>query len=141
MFDRYGFGWMTEPSGSYSPELVREFYDSYVASIELITLVEQRFWDQPPLTHTLVCGTKVDISEQTIHQFLFGAERQLPASTTEFDHRMETVKNRNKIKDANQRLDLLRWVAQYITKDGINVKWVVEKLDIKKSLLHFTGRF
>ena len=72
VFERYGLGWMAQPSGRYSSELVREFYASYAASVDLGTPVGQKFILQPILTHVMVHGTHMDISEQTIHRFLFG---------------------------------------------------------------------
>ena len=105
------------------------------------TPVGQSYWDQPLLTHTLVRGTRVNISKQTIHRFLFGADRPLPATIVEFDHPMETVKNWIKMWDADQKLELLRWIAGYIEEDGVEASWVTGKLDIKKSTLYFVGRF
>ena len=43
VFERYGLGWMAQPSGRYSSELVREFYASYARSVDLSTPVGQRY--------------------------------------------------------------------------------------------------
>ena len=99
IFEQYGLGWMTQPSRRYSSELVREFYASYVASVGLSTPVGQRYILQPVLTHVMVRGTRVDISEETIHRFLFGPDRPVPVSTAEFDHRLSTVRDRVRMRD------------------------------------------
>ena len=83
----------------------------------------------------------MDILKQTIHRFLFGVDRPLSASTAEFDHRMDTVRDRVRMRDADQKLELLKWIAGYITEDGVASSWVNGKIDIKKSTLHFAGRF
>lgn len=53
-FDRYRLGWMGEPFGFYSLEVVCELYDYFSNSSNLITPVRKRALDHPPLAHTLV---------------------------------------------------------------------------------------
>lgn len=57
---------MSQLFGCYSPMIVWEFYDSYALFTYLVTLAESRIVDQPQLTHTLVRGVRVDISEKAV---------------------------------------------------------------------------
>ncbi|KAF3653244.1 hypothetical protein FXO37_17083 [Capsicum annuum] len=143
-FYRYRLGWMGEPFGSYSLEEVYEFYASYTALFYFITLVGKRAHEQPPLDHTLVRGTRVDLSKETIKIFLFGPFYERRTTITEFDYRMTTVRSKKIIRDLEQRekwRELIRWMAQKITKLRSDAPWVEGKVDIKKSTLHFALKF
>ncbi|KAK4706534.1 hypothetical protein R3W88_033914 [Solanum pinnatisectum] len=63
--------WMARSLGSFSEEIVREFYAFYAAT--LIGSINRRVKPtaQSPLAAILVCEYSVDISETTLHQFLF----------------------------------------------------------------------
>lgn len=67
LFNRYGLGWMGKPSGSYFPKIVCEFYASYDAFIHLITPDVERAVVQPPITHIMVRGVRVNLFEKTIN--------------------------------------------------------------------------
>ena len=54
---------------------------------------------------------------------------------------MDTVRVRAKMRDEEQKLELLKWIAGYIAEDNVAASWVPGKLDIKKSTLYFSGRF
>lgn len=62
---------MGEPLGSYNPKVVQKFYESYAASIVLMTSTGMSDQDQPLLAHTLVRGVRVDLLEKRIHSLLF----------------------------------------------------------------------
>lgn len=66
----YRFGCMVDPSDSYSPAMVKEFYTSYAATVGQNTLERVRGVDQPSLTSTLVRRAPVDIFERMIQCFL-----------------------------------------------------------------------
>lgn len=51
LFDRYRFGLMGKPLGSYSLELIFVFNLPFATLVDLITLLRQQAWDQPPLSN------------------------------------------------------------------------------------------
>lgn len=87
-FDRYGIGWIGEISVFYCPQVVREFYASYIVFVDQINLDEGRAQDQLLLTHTLVIGVRVYSSKETIYRFLFGPKLMGLATVAEFDYRL-----------------------------------------------------
>lgn len=80
---------MGKTLGSYCPEIVREFYASYIESMDLITPVKGRAQDQPSLTHILVREVRVDLSEKkTIHIFLLVPEFMRSTTIVEFNYKL-----------------------------------------------------
>lgn len=45
-------------------------------------------------------------------------------STTNFDYFMETLQSSTKIKDLEQKQELLSCVTNYITESGVDATWV-----------------
>ncbi|KAK4731644.1 hypothetical protein R3W88_024632 [Solanum pinnatisectum] len=74
--------WMAHSPGSYSEEIVREFYASYAATIRGSISKWAKPTAQPPLEATLFWGFTVDISETTICRFIYGTDHTLPINTT-----------------------------------------------------------
>ncbi|KAF3645843.1 hypothetical protein FXO38_19460 [Capsicum annuum] len=88
---------MGEPFESYSPDMVWEFNDSYTVSINLIKPVRNSARDQPPLSYTLGRGVRVDLSEETIHRFLFRPKFERPGTIDEFEYSMKIVSLQKKV--------------------------------------------
>lgn len=76
--------------------MVREFYDSYAATIMELTPKEKRYLSQPYLTCTMVKRVPVDLSETIIWCFLFGLDYLTPSTIAEYDHR--SGQTRDKVK-------------------------------------------
>lgn len=91
---------MGEPFESYSPDMVWEFNDSYTVSINLIKPVRNSARDQPPLSYTLGRGVRVDLSEETIHRFLFRQKFERPGTIDEFEYSMKIVRYRRTMRDS-----------------------------------------
>jgi len=70
LFQRHMCEWMARSPGSYSEEIVKEFYASYTATFRGSIERLAKPATQPPLKDTLVDGFSVDISETTIRRFL-----------------------------------------------------------------------
>ncbi|KAM3217714.1 putative protein isoform X1 [Capsicum annuum] len=140
-FDRYQLGWMGEAPGRYSPEMVREFFASYAASLSSSTPKGQLVKNQPPMDRVQVRGRLVDISERTIQRLLFGTEFKAPTSTAEYNHRVSIVKDRVKMADPVQRSSLLKWVASFIAENREEASWVTSKGTITKASLNFAAKF
>lgn len=69
LFKRHRFDLMARDWGSYRVEIVREFYASYVTTLQGSLDRRARHAKHDPLTYTLVRVFRVDISESTICQF------------------------------------------------------------------------
>uniref|UniRef100_M1DWJ5 Integrase core domain containing protein n=1 Tax=Solanum tuberosum TaxID=4113 RepID=M1DWJ5_SOLTU len=63
---------MARDPGTYSEEIVREFYASYAATLRGLISKRSKPLAQDPLTSTMVRGCPVDISPATISLFLYG---------------------------------------------------------------------
>jgi len=86
-FQRHMCEWMPCSPGSYSEEIVREFYASYAATLRGSIENLAKPTTQPPLKATLVCGFSVDISEATIRRFIYGPGHTLAINMGKFDYR------------------------------------------------------
>ncbi|KAK4724052.1 hypothetical protein R3W88_026831 [Solanum pinnatisectum] len=74
--------------GQLSEEMTREFYTSYVVTIRDVISKRAKPLAQPPLQATLVQNFAIDISEATIHLFIYGPAHTLPINIAEYDYRM-----------------------------------------------------
>lgn len=90
MIDIGSDGW-GEPFRSYHLKVVREFYASYVVSIDFIIQAGKKALDQPPLAHILVRSTWVELSKKMIWIFLFGPGFERLVTIDEFDYSMRTI--------------------------------------------------
>ena len=74
LFTRHRLEWTARPLGSFSEELAREFYASYVATLR--SQIDRRAAPakQALLEQVRVRGVQVDISLPAIRRFLLTAE-------------------------------------------------------------------
>ena len=88
-FNLHKFEWMVRDFDAFSEEIIQEFYVSYVATLRGSLDRWARPTKQDPLTSTLVWGCRVDISESTIHSFLYDPTTgtQWAQNTSEFNYR------------------------------------------------------
>lgn len=77
----------------------------------------------------------------TVQWVLYGLKFQHTALTDEFDHRMQTIQDRNVIKEPAQREELMRWIFGNITEKGITAEWASNFGSIKKATLNFAAKF
>ncbi|KAG5611479.1 hypothetical protein H5410_022760 [Solanum commersonii] len=86
---------MARDPGTYSEEIVWEFYASYAATLRGSISKRSKPLAQDPLTSTLVRGCPVDISPATIRRFLYGpiAGHSWFLNTAEFDYRWDIVRS------------------------------------------------
>uniref|UniRef100_M1DI46 Integrase core domain containing protein n=1 Tax=Solanum tuberosum TaxID=4113 RepID=M1DI46_SOLTU len=81
--------WMARDPGTYSKEIVWEFYASYAATLR--GLIDKWFKPtcQDPITSTMVRGFPVDISHTTINRFLYGPspDHTWALNMAKFDYR------------------------------------------------------
>uniref|UniRef100_M1DC75 Integrase core domain containing protein n=1 Tax=Solanum tuberosum TaxID=4113 RepID=M1DC75_SOLTU len=94
LFQRHRCEWMARSPGSYSEEIVREFYASYVATLRRSIEKWVKPAAQPPLKATLVHGFSVDISEATINRFLYDPSHTLAINMVKFGYRWDIDKER-----------------------------------------------
>uniref|UniRef100_M1DTQ1 Integrase core domain containing protein n=1 Tax=Solanum tuberosum TaxID=4113 RepID=M1DTQ1_SOLTU len=66
---------------------------------------------------TLVCGFSVDISEFTIHQFLYGLARTWALNMAKFDYRWDSVRSEEFQQNAEKRETILHWLTSHIAID------------------------
>ncbi|KAK4731593.1 hypothetical protein R3W88_024581 [Solanum pinnatisectum] len=76
---------MVDAPGKYSPNMVQEFYASYLAIMNNTMPPRAKVLDQPPLLSTLGQDIPVDICEATIFHFIYGPSHKQPINTNEFD--------------------------------------------------------
>ena len=90
LFTRHRLEWTTRPLGRYSEEMVREFYESYVATLRSQIDMRAAPAKQAPLEQVRVRGVKVDISLPAICRFLYdkGVDATQTPLTAEFNYRM-----------------------------------------------------
>ena len=88
LFTRHLLEWTARPLGRYSEEMVREFYASYVATLQ--SHIDRRAAPakQAPLEQVRVHGVQVDISLPAIRWFLYGenVDANRTPLTAEFDY-------------------------------------------------------
>ena len=89
LFTRHHLEWTARSLGRYSEEMVREFYASYVATLQ--SQIDRRAAPakQAPLEQVRVRGVQVDIFQPAIRQILYGesADATRTPFTAEFDYR------------------------------------------------------
>ena len=95
LFTRHRLELIARPLGRYSEETLREFYASYVATLQ--SQIDRR---ADPAKHALleqvrVRGVQVDISLLAIGRFLYGegVDATRTPLTAEFDYRWQIVKD------------------------------------------------
>uniref|UniRef100_M1DTU0 Integrase core domain containing protein n=1 Tax=Solanum tuberosum TaxID=4113 RepID=M1DTU0_SOLTU len=73
---------------------------------------------QPPLLTTLVRGIPIDISETTIHYFIYGLTHDQLINTTKNDYQMGIVRRGTFMWDPEQRHGLLDgWIATLLMRE------------------------
>uniref|UniRef100_M1DXB6 Integrase core domain containing protein n=1 Tax=Solanum tuberosum TaxID=4113 RepID=M1DXB6_SOLTU len=72
LFNLHKCDWMARDPGTYSEEIVREFYTFYAASLRGSISKQSKPLAEDPLTSTIVRGCLVDIPQATISRFLYG---------------------------------------------------------------------
>ncbi|KAG5619638.1 hypothetical protein H5410_004856 [Solanum commersonii] len=135
---------MARDPGTYSEEIVREFYASYAATLRGSISKRSKPLAQDPLTSTLVRGCPVDISPATIRRFLYGptAGHSWSLNTAEFDYRWDIVRSGAFKRNSEQREAVILWLAKYIAADGERAEWVAApRLGIRKATLTFVAKF
>lgn len=70
MFNLHELNLMAQDLDSYTEEIIREFYVSYVASLRGSIDKRARPAKQDRLTYTIVWGCGVDISKSTIRRYM-----------------------------------------------------------------------
>uniref|UniRef100_M1E080 Integrase core domain containing protein n=1 Tax=Solanum tuberosum TaxID=4113 RepID=M1E080_SOLTU len=111
---------MARDPGTYSGDIVREFYSSYATTLRGSISNRSKPMDQDPLTSNVVRGCPVDLSHATINRFLYGLTTGHPWSlnTAEFEYRWDVVRNSAFQRNAEQREVVILWLAKYIAADG-----------------------
>ncbi|KAG5579575.1 hypothetical protein H5410_050202 [Solanum commersonii] len=144
LFNLHKCDWMAREPGTYSEEIVREFYASYAATLRGSISKRSKPLAQDPLTSTLVRGCPVDISPATIRRFLYGptAGHSWSLNTAEFDYRWDIVRSGAFQRNSEQREAVIHWLAKYIAADGERAEWVAApRLGIRKATLTFVAKF
>ncbi|KAG5585933.1 hypothetical protein H5410_046367 [Solanum commersonii] len=120
LFNLHKCDWMARDPGTYSEEIVREFYASYAATLWGSISKRSKPLAQDPLTSTLVRGCPVDISPATIRRFLYGptAGHSWSLNTAEFDYRWDIVRSGAFQRNFEQREAVIHWLAKYIAADA-----------------------
>uniref|UniRef100_M1DL71 Integrase core domain containing protein n=1 Tax=Solanum tuberosum TaxID=4113 RepID=M1DL71_SOLTU len=135
---------MARDPGTYSEEIVQEFYVSYVATLRGSITKRSKPLAQDPLTSTMVRSCPVDVSPATISCFLYGPTtgHSWSLNTSEFDYRWDIVRSGAFQRNAEQREVVLLWLARYIAADGEHAEWVAApRLGIRKATLNFVAKF
>ncbi|KAG5599180.1 hypothetical protein H5410_030550 [Solanum commersonii] len=125
LFNLHKCDWMARDPGTYSEEIVWEFYASYAATLWGSISKRSKPLAQDPLTSTLVRGCPVDISPATIRRFLYSptACHFWSLNTAEFDHRWDIVRSGSFQRNFEQREAVIHWLAKYIAVDGERAEW------------------
>uniref|UniRef100_M1DUM0 Integrase core domain containing protein n=1 Tax=Solanum tuberosum TaxID=4113 RepID=M1DUM0_SOLTU len=116
---------MGKEPGSYREEIVREFYASNAATLRGSIHRNANPRAQTTLKVTLVRGFSVDISEVTIHRFLYCPGRTWELNTGKFDYRWDFMWGGEFQQSAEKREIVLHWLARYIATDVERVEWIV----------------
>uniref|UniRef100_M1DWY7 Putative plant transposon protein domain-containing protein n=1 Tax=Solanum tuberosum TaxID=4113 RepID=M1DWY7_SOLTU len=135
---------MERDPGTYSEEMVREFYYSYAAILRGSITKKSKPLAQDPLTSTMVRDCPLDISPATISRFLYGPTmgHSWSLNTSEFDYRWDIVRSGAFHRNAEQREAVLLWLARYIAADGERAEWVATpRLGIRRATLNFVAKF
>uniref|UniRef100_M1APM8 Integrase core domain containing protein n=1 Tax=Solanum tuberosum TaxID=4113 RepID=M1APM8_SOLTU len=135
---------MARDPGTYSEEIVPEFYASYAATLRGSISKRSKPIAQDPLTSTMVRGCPVDISHATISRFLYGpiTGHSWSLNTTEFDYRWDIVRSGAFQRNAEQREAIILWLAKYIVADGERAECVATPwLGIRKATINFMAKF
>lgn len=69
LFTRHMLEFMSRSVGSYSEDIVREFYASYVVNLRGVLDRQAKQFKKDPLTEFLVRGCRVDISSTSNPRF------------------------------------------------------------------------
>ncbi|KAG5581491.1 hypothetical protein H5410_052118 [Solanum commersonii] len=95
LFNLHKCDWMARDPGTYSEEIVQEFYASYAATLRGSISKWSKPLVQDPLTSTMFRDCPVDISPATISHFLYGPTtgHSWSLNTTEFDYRWHIVQS------------------------------------------------
>uniref|UniRef100_M1DH31 Integrase core domain containing protein n=1 Tax=Solanum tuberosum TaxID=4113 RepID=M1DH31_SOLTU len=95
LFNIHKCDWMARDPGTFSEEIVREFYASYAATLRGSISKQSKPLAQDPYISTLVRGCPVDISPATIRRFLYGPTmgHSWSVNTAEFDYRWDIVRS------------------------------------------------
>ncbi|KAG5630291.1 hypothetical protein H5410_002008 [Solanum commersonii] len=144
LFNLHKCDWMARDPGTYSEEIVREFYASYAATLRGSISKRSKTLTQDPLTSTLVRECPVETSPTTIRRFLYGptAGHSWALNTSEFDYRWDTVRSGAFQRNFEQRETVIFLLARYIAADGERAEWVVApRLGIRKATLNFVAKF
>ena len=144
LFTRHRLEWTGHPLGRYSEELVREFYTSYVATLQSHIDRWAALAKKALLEQVRVRGVLVDISLPAIRRFLYGenVDANRTPLTSEFDYRWQIVKNGQFLCEPSLRETTKRWMALHLSIDGEGAYWVMEpKGAISKSNLTFMAKF
>ena len=105
LFTRHRLEWTPRPLGRYSEELVREFYASYVTTLQSQIDRQAAPAKQAPLEQVRVRGVQVDISLPAIRRFLYGenVDANRTPLTAEFDYRWQIVKDDQFLREPSLR--------------------------------------
>lgn len=66
-------------------------------------------------------GVLIDISETTIHCFLFSPEYQAPRTIAEYDYRLGQTKDWALMRDVTPKATLIRWIVDHIAGNARNL--------------------
>ena len=88
LFTRHRLEWTARPLGRHSEELIREFYASYVGTLQSQIGRRAAPAKQAPLEQVQVRGIQVDISLPAIRRYLYGenVDANRTPLTAEFDY-------------------------------------------------------
>lgn len=77
---------MRRPSGTYQPNLVREFFANYLALLEKDFPKGEKIIDMGNQYVVPMPGLNIDILEHTLNRFLFGPEYEIPGAILDLEH-------------------------------------------------------
>lgn len=144
LFTRYCLKWIARILGTYSEEIVQEFYAFYVETLRGSLDRQVKVAKQDPLTTVLVRGCRVDISLITICCFMYGTSTNITRFplTLNFYYRWDMVKSCQFQRIVEQKEVGKRLLAQHLSIDGDETDWVLyPKGMIKKANLTFKAKF
>ncbi|KAG5599583.1 hypothetical protein H5410_030953 [Solanum commersonii] len=144
LFNLQKCDWIARDPGTYSEEMVWEFYASYAATLCGLISKQSKPIAQDPLTSTMVRSYSVDISHATISRFLYGPTigHSWSLNTAEFEYIWDIVRSSAFQRNAEQREAVILWLAKYIAADGECAEWVAAPwLGIRKAILNFVAKF
>ncbi|KAG5576288.1 hypothetical protein H5410_056422 [Solanum commersonii] len=138
LFNLHKCDWMARDPGTYSEEIVREFYASYAAPLHGSISKQSKPIAKDPLTSTVVRGCSVDISHANISRFLYGPTtgHSWSLNTAEFDYRWDIVRSGALQRNVKQREAVILWLGKYIAAKGERAEWVGTPRDSGVLILH-----